>query len=413
MSGTDRTSRVAALETLLRSVTFPSEKPRAIVAIPVCNEEDRLAACLASLVMQVSLCGALLCDASFGLVLLFNNCIDRSVAVARRHLERTGLPVILAQVQLQGEQANAGWARGLALDLAALWLERRRSRDGILLTTDADSRVPNDWVAHNLAAIERGCDGVAGQVVLESSEEASLPLALIHRGRIESAYERALLALSARLDPLPHDPWPNHWTSSGASLAVTLRAYRAIGGLPLVACGEDRALVSALMHKDLRIRHDPNIKVVTSARLVGRAQGGTADAMRLRCSDPDVPGDDCLEPFLAAMRRYLWRRKLRWSHANGRLHEEVGWRRALRLPAKGKWDAPSFFGALWSHVEANSPPLAKVALRPSEMPAHAILARAALRVLGPLKSMPGPDSPDDNPPSGLSVLHEDEGLRLQ
>ena len=47
MSGMDRTSRAAAIEALLRSVTFPTEMPRAIVAIPVCNEEDRLAACAA------------------------------------------------------------------------------------------------------------------------------------------------------------------------------------------------------------------------------------------------------------------------------------------------------------------------------------------------------------------------------
>jgi hypothetical protein len=40
------------------------------------------------------------------------------------------------------------------LDLAAFWLERTDRRNGVLLTTDADSRVPPQWVARNLAAIQ-------------------------------------------------------------------------------------------------------------------------------------------------------------------------------------------------------------------------------------------------------------------
>jgi hypothetical protein len=53
-------------------------------------------------------------------------------------------------------------------------------------------------------------------------------------------------AIHQHLDPRPHDPWPRHASEPGASLAVTLQAYRAIGGLPCIAFGEDGALVAAL-----------------------------------------------------------------------------------------------------------------------------------------------------------------------
>jgi hypothetical protein len=52
-----------------------------------------------------------------------------------------------------------------------------------------------------------------------------------------AAYEQTLVALSACIDPIAHDPWPNHWTASGASYGVTLDANRAIGGLPCPAIG--------------------------------------------------------------------------------------------------------------------------------------------------------------------------------
>jgi hypothetical protein len=50
-------------------------------------------------------------------------------------------------------------------------------------------------------------------------------------------------------------------------------------GTPL---GEDRAFFDALRRVDARIRHVPGVRVVVSARIVGRAPGGMADTMRRR-----------------------------------------------------------------------------------------------------------------------------------
>jgi hypothetical protein len=358
----------------------------AIAAIPVRDEEDRIEACLDALLAQRDLSGRPLPPDALGLVLLLNNCSDRTAAIARASLAASGAPFALVNVSLPPSQANAGFARRLALDLAALWLERADRRDGPLLTTDADSRVPAQWLARNLAAIHAGCGAVAGRVTLEPAEEGLLPQALMRRTARENAYEQALLALSARIDPIAHDPWPNHWNASGASYGVTLDAYRAIGGLPYPASGEDRALADALLRYDIPIRHDPDIVVVTSARLDGRACGGVADTIRMRCEDPDTPGDERLEPLANALRRYLWRRRLRRWHAAGILQQpsrvqQPFWQIPLGLPPARRWCAEAAgFGALWAQVEAASPRLARTPLRPCHMPLHTAAARALLGV---------------------------------
>ena len=303
------------------------------------DEEDRIEACLDALLAQRDLSGRPLPPDALGLVLLLNNCSDRTAVIAHGRLAASGAPFALVNVALPPSQANAGFARRLALDLAALWLERADRRDGVLLTSDADSRVPPQWLARNLAAIHAGCDAVAGRVTLEPAEEGLLPQALMRRTARENAYEQALLALSARIDPIAHDPWPNHWSASGASYGVTLDAYRAIGGLPYPASGEDRALADMLLRHDIPIRHDPDIVVVTSARLDGRACGGVADTIRMRCEDPEAPGDERLEPLANALRRYLWRRRLRRWHAAGALQQpsrlqEPCWQNSVGVAAR-------------------------------------------------------------------------------
>ncbi|OYX14998.1 MAG: hypothetical protein B7Z15_02055 [Rhizobiales bacterium 32-66-8] len=196
------------------------------------------------------------------------------------------------------------------------------------------------------------------------------------RGRIEHAYERELLWLAAMIDPRQHDPWPNHRAASGASFAVSLDAYRRIGGLPLVASGEDRALSLALMRADLRVRHDCDVTVFTSARLSGRAAGGTSDALRTRSDDPDIPGDEALEALPTALRRFRWRARLRAWHDQRRLGVEP-WTEVLDVPAALALQTPSRpFGAIWAEVEAASPHLGAVALRPSEMTSHIRAARS-------------------------------------
>ncbi|MGU3537940.1 glycosyltransferase [Methylobacterium sp. A54F] len=336
---------------------------RAVVAIPVCNEEERIAACLTAIDAQDGLA-----PGDLGILLFLNNCTDgtaEAVEALRPHLRCE----LLVRLQDHAE-ATAGWARREAMEAAAAWLDAAGATEAAILTTDADSRVPADWVSANLAALAAGADAVAGQIALDSGEAARLPDALHARGRLEGTYEALLTELEALIDPLPHDPWPRHRTTSGATLAVRLATYRAVGGLPALAVGEDRAFVSVLLGSGARVRHDPAIVVVTSGRLEGRAPGGAADTMRLRCAVPESPCDARLEPLGRALLRYVVRRHLRRLHASHRADRGGLWAPLLGVPraaAEAILQLPTP-ALVFAAVEAVSPRLADAPLRPRQLP---------------------------------------------
>ncbi len=269
------------------------------------------------------------------------------------------------------------------MEAAAQWLFEEGAEDGVILTTDADSRVGGTWIRDNLACIAAGVDAVAGCIALDPQEASLLPTALHARGRLEGEYEGLLTELGARLDPEPWNPWPCHWTASGATLAVRRTVYNRIGGMPALPVGEDRAFVAALRRHDARVRHAPYITVVTSGRLEGRAIGGAADTMRLRCQDLEALCDPRLESIRRAMQRILWRRRLRLLHGEGRLTETTRWARALNLPNQAalRIAASATFGEAWFAIETTSPLLAFQPLRPSELPTQIRWARYALKLL--------------------------------
>ncbi len=348
----------------------------AVVAIPVCNEQGHIEACLASLDQQFGLQ-----TSSLGVLLFLNNCTDDTAGFIAAAAPT--LSYALRVAVCDDPAASAGWARRLAMDAAADWLDETGC-DGVLLTTDADSRVPPDWVARNLANIAAGADAVAGRLALDPVDSALLPAALHARGALEGEYEALLAEIAARIDPAPGNAWPTHWCRSGASLATRLSTYREIGGMPDIPCGEDRAFVEAVLAHDRVVRHDPELVVVTSGRLLGRATGGVADTIRLRCDAPDSFCDDRLERLERVVGRALLRRRLRRLHAAGRRTAVRRWIRALSVDAKSALRIAGLpaFGAIYAALETASPRLTYRPLRPAGLPnqiGRARLLVAALR----------------------------------
>lgn len=370
-----------AIEPPLLSPTLRSSgcHRRCVVAIPVRDEAQRLPACLSALAAQRDRRGRSLPSGSFGVVVFANNCRDRSADLARSLGGQLSLPLRVVEASLPPARAHAGSARRGAMDAANAWLGEERVHDGVILTTDADSRVSADWIAANLAAIDAGTDAVLGGIGLDEEGDL-LPAALHRRGELEGEYEALLTELSALLDPLDHNPWPHHATISGASIAIKCDAYLAVGGLPRVPLGEDKALVGELLRHDRKIRFCPEVRVITSGRLEGRAPGGVADTLRLRSNDPDAFCDDLLEPFRVAIRRAKWRGRLRRLRRAGKLVGAGAWARELGIPetdAQRICRAPSF-GAAWSAVEYESPLFPRRLLTPAELPDQISGARRAL-----------------------------------
>ncbi len=351
------------------------QPPGVLVAIPVRNEIDRIGACLGALARQR--------DApAFEVVLLLNDCDDGTPDRVAALAPMLPMRLHVIEQRLPPAQAGAGHARRLALARAA-----HRTPQGVLMTTDADGQVPTDWVALNLRAIAQGADAVAGKAVIDPIEALRIPARLHQDDALECDYAAVLDEIAAWADPDPADPWPRHDEHSGASMAVTAAAWRAVGGIPTVALGEDRAFFQALRRIDARIRHDPAICVTVSGRLDGRAVGGMADTMRRRMIRPDETLDARLESARAAVRKPLARARLRRAWRAGDPADPARPRLARRLGfAPDRLNdllTTPFFGTLWETVEAESP-----ALRAFRVPAGAVVTetRLARRLLAMLRA---------------------------
>jgi hypothetical protein len=288
-----------------------------VVAIPAHNEASYITDCLAALALQRDEAGAPIARASLEILVFANNCTDQTASVTRRASQSIPHPITVVEENMPAGQLNAGWARKRAMDLAALRLAEAAPIHGLILTTDADSRVAPTWLAATLHEFGNGVDCVAGYIDAIPAEYIGLGGDFLSRGRLEDTYLRYIAEIYARCDPRPHDPWPNHRVSSGASLAVTLAAYSAIGGLPPRPVGEDSALTGALDRAGFKIRHSMDVCVSTSCRFDGRATGGAADTMRYRHAIPDAPCDEEIEPALQATRRALCKGALRERWLNG------------------------------------------------------------------------------------------------
>lgn len=250
----------------------------AVVILPVRNEENTLRATLDSLAAQCDLDGAPLPATSFEILLLLNNCTDGSAAVAAQWVRAH--PSVRLQVEaitLPPEQAHVGTARRLLMDTACARLD---GTGGVLLSTDADTLLAEDWLAQTLAAIARGADVVTGAILLSAAELDALPAGARQGYLYDRCYQRLVAELEDLIDPQAGDPWPRHLEHFGASLACTTQIYTRVGGLPALPCLEDVAFIDRLRRIDARIRHEPAVRVYTSARLEGRTQVGLSSQLR-------------------------------------------------------------------------------------------------------------------------------------
>jgi glycosyltransferase involved in cell wall biosynthesis len=330
------------------------------VAIPAKNEAERLPHCIKSLISQTGI------DFShLGVILLLNNCTDHSRDAVAALASRLPFELIIGEVHLPAARAHAGWARRLAMALAS----DMTSSGGFIATTDADCIVDPDWLITTRRELERPVDAVAGFVTADWSELSALPQPVLDQGALEWEYQGLSAELEAKVDPMPHDPWPRHNQNCGASLAITKAMFDNIGGVPPIAVGEDRAVMDFVRHAEGKIRHSMEVHVTASARTVGRAAGGMADALRARGSN-DYYCDDILEPAVDALRRFTVRRAARAAWSEGKWNDWSG-----AVP-RGS------FGLSWDEFEARCPNLNRKILRSGDLPVELTQIKKFIAALG-------------------------------
>jgi GT2 family glycosyltransferase len=346
-------------------------QPATVVAIPVRDEAERIAACLNALGLQDRPPDTVL--------LLLNNCSDGTESIARGLAPSLPFELKVVCRDLPPVQANAGHARRIAMALAA----RLAGPEGVLMTTDADGVVPPDWVRQNLAGLRQGADVVCGQAVIDPIEAAMIPAHLHADDKLECRLIGMLDDMAWIVDPDPNDPLPRHTEASGASLAVSVAAFNRVGGIPSVSSGEDRAFVDALQRIDARIRHQPAIKVTVSGRIVGRAEGGMADAIRRRMVRQDEFTDAQVEPARHALRRFTLRRRARSAWSSGMMDAALASSLALNPSSLREALSTAFFGSAWAEIEGRSPMLRRQPVRFVDLPGELAEADRLLAWLTP------------------------------
>ena len=265
--------RSASLSACLAPLTVAPLRAqcRATVIIPARDEAPGIVATLAALAAQRGFDGQLLDPRSYDVIVLANNCRDNTAAAVRAfalcHPQRA---ITVAERTLPPDVANVGTARRLLMEAACARFRVAGSPRGVIISLDADTIPESRWLAATLAAIDAGADAVGGRILTDGAGRAALPAGARVAHLRDVGYRALANEVECLLDPLSFDPWPRHYQHFGASLALTAEAYAAVGGLAPLPALEDVALAVALVVADARIRHDPAVRVVTSARTVAR-----------------------------------------------------------------------------------------------------------------------------------------------
>ncbi len=299
-------------EILQNSIAAVKPECLASVVIPVRNEAVCLPATLESLARQVDWRNQPLDPHSYEIIILANNCRDDSAAIVRRwQTKNPALSIHLVEAELPPENANIGYVRRILMNEAAGRLRNNRHKNGIIMTTDGDTRVAPNWVAANLYEIADGAEAVGGRILVNAAELRQMGGKARRFHLLDVGYRLAAAELEARLDVVSHDYLPRHHQHFNGSFAVTTEAFQRAGGVPDVRFLEDVAFYQALLRVDARVRHSPLVRVETSARCTGRTELGLSTQLTEWTIMGGSVHDYFVESAAAIERRVSLRARLR------------------------------------------------------------------------------------------------------
>lgn len=207
--------------------------------VPAHNEERLIGPCLQALQLAARHPG--LEGEAVAIVVALDRCSDATAAVCRR------FGVQVARV----DAGCVGVARALAsehaLALGARWIG----------CTDADSRVPEDWLWRQLT-----CNAGAFCGVVNVDDWLDYAPSV-----------REQFLLGERMQD-------GHRHVHGANMGFSATAYRDSGGFLPLATGEDVALIDAIQRSGARVARLAAPQVITSARRHARAGNGFSDFLK-------------------------------------------------------------------------------------------------------------------------------------
>lgn len=248
------------------------------MVVPARDEEERIGACLAALGAQTDLE-----PEAWELLLVLDNCRDRT---RERALEAAAAHPHLCLRLLAGPGRGSGGARAIGMNAACARLHAARRPRGLIASTDADTRVAPDWLARQLELSGGGARAIGGRIELCPVEREELAAGVLD-GHGRQSRTRFLRVLE-QVDGGPEVT--DHWQFSGASMSLTAETYAEVGGLGQSIHSEDEHLERMLVEGGVPIERHLGVRVITSARLDGRATHGLARLLRELSASPATEG---------------------------------------------------------------------------------------------------------------------------
>lgn len=197
------------------------------------------------------------------LVVVLDACTDNSARIAE------AVAGVDPRVRVIHTAVRAvGAARDLGVRTALAALPTTSLPRHWIANTDADTRVPANWLQVFADAADAGADALVGTVEPDAGD--------LGRQRY-----LAWQSLYVRKDGHPH--------IHGANLGVRASTYCEVGGFPPVPGDEDVRLVQALRAHGADVRSSAQLHVVTSGRLHGRVGHGFANFLAGLPVDDGVP----------------------------------------------------------------------------------------------------------------------------
>ena len=218
---------------------------RLAVIVPAANEEQNIAACLASIAAaRADLARSRTAAVQVQVFVVLDDCQDQTAAIAVRF---PGVRPVTIRAGRVGAARHAGAlaAIGSAPPARELWLAN----------TDADCAVPRDWLSFMVAESRRDTQVMLGTVLPGPGISAALKVAWMSRHHLREGH--------------PH--------IHGANFGIRADTYLTLGGWQPLTLGEDADLAGrAAAAGNLRIIRTASIPVITSSRTAARAPGGFA-----------------------------------------------------------------------------------------------------------------------------------------
>lgn len=199
------------------------------VVVPAYNEEKEITRCLESLARQKT-------GREFEVIVVDNASTDATAKAAKIFLDKLSLTIIFEKQKGRGAARAAGF---------------KAARGEIILSTDADTIVPPDWVESLTSGlIQSGAAAVAGSMTV------------IDCGKIAAAVFNLVQPLTARVYRLLF----GHYWPGGYNFAIYRDIYRRAGGFDSKLNAMEDTDLGFRVKKIGRIRFLPKVIVEFSGR---------------------------------------------------------------------------------------------------------------------------------------------------